>query len=79
MTTILRARMAHTPRDPFARDDALETFDDGAIAFEDGTIVGSGEHAPSAANSPTPRCSTAATASCCPGSSTRTSTSRRSP
>ena len=28
---------------------------------------------------PTPRCSTAATASCCPGSSTPTSTSRRSP
>ena len=34
MTTILRARVAHTPRDPFERDDALETFDDGAVAFD---------------------------------------------
>ena len=34
MTTILRARVAHTPRDPFEGDDALETFDDGAVAFD---------------------------------------------
>ena len=34
MTTILRARVAHTPRDPFSDDDALETFDDGAVAFD---------------------------------------------
>jgi guanine deaminase len=39
MTTILRARVAHTPRDPFKADDALETFDDGAIAYAGGTIM----------------------------------------
>ena len=43
MTTILRARVAHTPRDPFAHADGLETFDDGAVAFEsDGTILALG-------------------------------------
>ena len=42
-TTILRARVAHTPRDPFTAGDALETFDDGAVAFEDGVIVATGE------------------------------------
>jgi guanine deaminase len=39
MTTILRARVAHTPRDPFVHQDALQTFDDGAIAYDEtGTI-----------------------------------------
>ena len=39
MTTIVRAAIAHTPRDPFTEPDALECFDDGALAFgEDGTI-----------------------------------------
>src|SRR4051794_22895421 len=38
-TTILRARVAHTPRDPFLEDGALETFDDGAVAFAGGTIL----------------------------------------
>ena len=39
MTTILRARVAHTPRDPFQTTDALEVFDDGAIAYDEtGTI-----------------------------------------
>lgn len=42
-TTIIRARVAHTPRDPFARDDALETFDDGAVAVDaQGTILATG-------------------------------------
>ena len=49
MTTILRARVAHTPRDPFERDDALETFDDGAVAFDGETIVATGEFAARAA------------------------------
>jgi guanine deaminase len=44
MPTIVRAKMAHTPRDPFVRADALETFDDGAVAFEDGRIVGVGPY-----------------------------------
>jgi guanine deaminase len=42
MTTILRARVAHTPRDPFLASGALETFDDGAVAFAAGTIVATG-------------------------------------
>ncbi|WP_028066239.1 guanine deaminase [Solirubrobacter soli] len=43
MTTILRARIAHTPRDPFKTTDALEAFDDGAIAYENGTITDVGD------------------------------------
>src|SRR3954447_2937742 len=42
-TTIIRARIAHTPRDPFAGEDALETYDDGALAFADETIAACGE------------------------------------
>lgn len=42
-TTILRARIAHTPRDPFTTEHALETFDDGAVAFDDrGVILATG-------------------------------------
>src|SRR3954453_15939334 len=42
-TTIIRARIAHTPRDPFAGEDALEAFDDGALAFAaDGAIMAVG-------------------------------------
>jgi len=41
-TTILRARIAHTPRDPFTTEGALETFDDGAVAFAGGTILATG-------------------------------------
>ena len=45
MTTILRARIAHTPRDPFLDSSALETYDDGAVAFDDGTILATGTYA----------------------------------
>jgi guanine deaminase len=46
MTTILRARVAHTPRDPFKTTDALEAFDDGAIAYDGtGTIEAIGTFA----------------------------------
>ena len=81
MTTILRARVAHTPRDPFNEAGALETFDDGAVAFDaDGTILATGPFdAVQRRTTRKPRSSTAATACCCPGSSTPTSTSRRSP
>ena len=33
MTTLVRARVMHTPRNPFAEDDALECFEDGAVAW----------------------------------------------
>ena len=39
MTTIVRAQVAHTPRNPFGEQDALQAFTDGAVAFGDGRIV----------------------------------------
>jgi guanine deaminase len=44
MTTIVRAKVAHTPRNPFAGDGALEAFEDGAVAFSDGRILACGEY-----------------------------------
>ena len=41
--TLIRAQVLHTPRDPFTHDDALEVFSDGALAFGDGQIVGTGD------------------------------------
>jgi guanine deaminase len=46
MTTIVRAQILHTPRDPFAHGAAaLEAFDDGALAFDGGRIVATGSFA----------------------------------
>jgi guanine deaminase len=42
MTTIVRAQIAHTPRNPFAEEAALQAFSDGAIAFSDGRVVACG-------------------------------------
>jgi guanine deaminase len=42
MTTIVRAKVAHTPGNPFAGDDALQVFDDGALAFAGSRIVACG-------------------------------------
>lgn len=43
---IVRAQVMHTPRDPFAEAGALETFEDGGLAFdEDGRIVALGDFA----------------------------------
>src|SRR4029079_8779949 len=45
MTTIVRAQILHTPRDPFAAGaaDALEAFSNGGLAYgPDGRIVGCG-------------------------------------
>ena len=61
-TTILRARVAHTPRDPFTTSDALETFDDGAVAFADGTILATGPAEDVIGRYPARRCSTGAAA-----------------
>jgi guanine deaminase len=53
VTTLVRARVMHTPRDPFAEDDALECFDDGALAFgDDGRILGVGAYGGVAADHP---------------------------
>ncbi|MCW3065665.1 MAG: guanine deaminase [Solirubrobacterales bacterium] len=45
MTTIVRALLAHTPRDPFVGDGALEAFEDGALAFAGGRILAVGDFA----------------------------------
>jgi len=42
MTTIVRAQVAHTPRNPFVDEGALQVFSDGAVAFADGRIVACG-------------------------------------
>lgn len=42
MTTIVRAQIAHTPRNPFLRDSALEVFEDGGLAFAGGRILACG-------------------------------------
>lgn len=42
MTTVIRAKVAHCPRNPFAQEGALEAFEDGALAFDGGSVVGCG-------------------------------------
>ena len=41
--TLIRAQVLHTPRDPFAEAGALEACSDGAVAFEDGVILATGD------------------------------------
>ena len=44
--TILRAALMHTPRDPFEEGGAaLQSFEDGGLAFAEGRIVGAGDFA----------------------------------
>jgi guanine deaminase len=45
MTTIVRAQVAHTPKNPFLDESALEVFDDGAVAVSGGRIAACGEYA----------------------------------
>lgn len=45
MATIVRAQVAHTPRNPFVFGSALESFSDGAVAFSEGRIVACGSFA----------------------------------
>jgi hypothetical protein len=45
MTTIVQAHVVHAPRNAFASGTALETFSDGAVAFEDGRFVAGGSFA----------------------------------
>src|ERR1700733_2045263 len=42
MATIVRARVAHTPCNPFVSASGLEAFDDGAVAFAEGRILACG-------------------------------------
>ena len=42
MIDIVRAQVAHTPRDPFLEEAALEVFTDGAVAFSGGRILACG-------------------------------------
>jgi cytosine/adenosine deaminase-related metal-dependent hydrolase len=42
MPTIVRAQVAHTPCNPLVFEDALETFPDGAVAFDRGRVVACG-------------------------------------
>ncbi|MGN6869115.1 MAG: guanine deaminase [Solirubrobacteraceae bacterium] len=42
MSTIVRARVAHTPRNPFTSDGALEVFEDGGLAFAVGQVLDCG-------------------------------------
>ena len=44
-TTIVRAQVLHTPRDPFAGDGALDAYSDGAVAFRDGRVLATGSFA----------------------------------
>ena len=42
MVDIVRAQVAHTPRNPFLEEDTLEAFTDGAVAFSGGRILACG-------------------------------------
>jgi guanine deaminase len=45
MSTLLRARLFHTPKNPFRDLGALEAFEDGALALEGDTILAAGDYA----------------------------------
>jgi guanine deaminase len=44
VATVIRAKIAHTPRNPFEVQGALECFEDGAVAFDGGRILGCGRY-----------------------------------
>jgi guanine deaminase len=52
VATILRARVLHTPRNPFTDESALECYENGAVAFADGEIVATGDFAEVSARHP---------------------------
>jgi guanine deaminase len=43
VATILRAQVLHTPRDPFTDGSVLECHENGAVAFQDGEILATGD------------------------------------
>jgi guanine deaminase len=44
MTSLIRATLFHTPKNPFREPNALETFPDGAFVFQNDTILAVGEY-----------------------------------
>jgi guanine deaminase len=52
MITIVRAQVAHMPRNPFVETGALQFFADGALAFSDGRILACGPWSSIAGNHP---------------------------
>jgi guanine deaminase len=52
MTSIVRATLFHTPNNPFREKEALETFTDGALVFENDTILAVGDYTALRANFP---------------------------
>jgi guanine deaminase len=42
VTTVIRAKIAHSPGNPFLQEGTLEAFEDGALAFRDGRILACG-------------------------------------
>ena len=44
MTAIVRGRVAHTPRNPFACVGAPEVFEDGGLAFAGGRVGACGRY-----------------------------------
>jgi guanine deaminase len=44
MTSLVRATIFHTPRNPFTENEALESFPDGALVFDDGVILAVGDY-----------------------------------
>ncbi len=44
MTTLLRAQVFHTPKNPFQEAGALEVFEDGALVFAEGRVLAAGDY-----------------------------------
>ena len=73
--TLIRARVYHTPRNPFEHEDALESFDDGALVFDgEGRILAVGDYPALAPDHPDAELHDARGALLLPGSWTPTST-----
>lgn len=52
MTTLVRGKIFHTPKNPFEESNALEVFEDGALVYENGIILATGDYAKLSKNYP---------------------------
>jgi guanine deaminase len=52
VTTVIRAQILHTPRDPFTDESTLQSYENGAVAFADGQILATGDFAEVSAQHP---------------------------